>query len=527
MQQQRPSAVDTRLAALQEREKQLLTVQSVCNSLLGTHNRRDFLRVLRESVQQHITYSQLVIAHTDALEKEYTVFIHTDEKVFTEISGLKLPLGEGFFADAIASADPLTLPLHNTSFKKGVVPHFIEKAIQSGMREMVVFPLYHQKNNPSVLYLFFKKPGMLSREAIRLLRSLSLQLSLTVSGVLLAEKLGGTSTHITPQPFTDTAHTVAETSLIIGNSPAMEKVKELVNTVAPTTSGVLLLGESGTGKEVIAAAIHETSDRRNKKMIKVNCAALPENLIESELFGHEKGSFTGAVQRKTGKFKLADNSTLFLDEIGEMPLQMQTKLLRVLQENEFEPIGSSATIRVNVRIIAATNRNLFREVAEGRFRADLFYRLNVFPIEIPPLRERREDIAVLSQYFISRYCGKNKIKPVTIATRVQEAMLLYSWPGNVRELKHTIERSILLATTGTITKMFFPEIKTSGLQNTADYEIKPLHEIEKDYILRAIKLCNGRISGPNGAAVRLGLPHTTLISRMQKLGISKAFTLKK
>ncbi|MFP9114467.1 sigma 54-interacting transcriptional regulator [Flavobacterium sp. RHBU_3] len=527
MQQQKPSAAEARLAAMQEREKELLLVQSVCNGLLSINNRKELLRIISDNLQEHLAYSQLAIGITDVSEKEYNIFIHTDEKILAEISDIKTPVNEGYFADAMTSADPIIQPLHNTNFKKGTTPLFIEKAIGAGMREMVIFPLHHQKNNPSVLYLFFKRPEMLSRQAIRLLRSLNFQLSLSVSNILRSEKIIIPGTNSTALSVENTIPIAGKSEAIIGYSKAIAHVKYLVQTVAPTTSGVLLLGESGTGKEVIAAAIHETSDRRSKKMIKVNCAALPENLIESELFGHEKGSFTGAVQRKTGKFKLADNSTLFLDEIGELPLQMQTKLLRVLQENEFEPIGSSTTIRVNVRIIAATNRNLVQEVAAGRFRADLFYRLNVFPIEIPPLRERKEDITVLGQHFIDLYCTKNKIKPIKIATKVQEAMQLYTWPGNVRELKHIIERSILLATTGTITKMHFSYVKTAELPYADEYEIKPLQEIEKEYILRAIKLCNGRISGPNGAAIRLGLPHTTLISRMQKLGISKNFIHKK
>lgn len=526
MQQQKTSAAEARLAALQEREKELLLVQSICNGLLSINNRKDFLRFILDNLQEYIQYSQLAIGVTDVTEKEYNVFIHTEEKIFAEISEIKTPVNEGFFADAMASADPITIPLHNTNLKKAAIPVFIEKAIAAGMRELVIFPLYHQKNSPSVLYLFFKKPAMLSRQAVRLLRSLSLQLSITVTSILVSQKMTNHTANFSPQFCTDTTDIVEKTGQIVGNSPAIEKIKQLIRTVAPTSSGVLLLGESGTGKEVIAAAIHEKSGRSGKKMIKVNCAAIPENLIESELFGHEKGSFTGAVQRKTGKFKLADNSTLFLDEIGELPLQMQTKLLRVLQENEFEPIGSSTTIRVNVRIIAATNRNLPKEVAEGRFRADLFYRLNIFPIEIPPLRERKEDIMALGQYFINLYCDKNKVKPVSLASKVKDAMKLYNWPGNVRELKHIIERNILLATTGTITKMHFPEIKTAELPDAADYEIKPLHEIEKEYILRAIRLCNGRISGPNGAAIRLGLPHTTLLSKMQKLGITKTITFK-
>lgn len=522
MQQHKPSAAEARLAAMQEREKELQLVQSLCQRLLSATSRNDFLRFISENLQEHIGYSMLLVGITDSHEKEYHIFIHSDNKVLTSVTDVKLPVSDGFFADAMGSADPLTIPLHNIGIKKGTFPLFMEKAMGAGMKEAIIFPLHYQKNNPAVVYLFFPRPGMLSRHALRLLRSLSLQLSLTVSGIINAEKQGNNTMPLAIQQTESSNPT--EHNFIAGNSPAMAAVKHLVKTVAPTTTGVLLLGESGSGKEVIASAIHEASGRRGKKMIKVNCAAIPENLIESELFGHEKGSFTGAIQRKTGKFKLADNSTLFLDEIGELPLVLQTKLLRVLQESEFEPIGSSTTIRVNVRIIAATNKNLPDEVAKGRFRADLYYRLNVFPISIPPLREHREDIPALANYFIKEYCSRNKRKPPGIATKTLEAMQLYAWPGNIRELKHCIERSILLTSTATITEVYFPEIKTTELSNAESLEIRPLHEIEREYILRAIKICNGRISGPNGAAVRLGLPHTTLISRMQKLGISKTHT---
>jgi len=325
---------------------------------------------------------------------------------------------------------------------------------------------------------------------------------------------------ISPRPESQYKKDSTNFAGIIGKSQEIQKVITLINQVAASDSGVLLLGESGTGKEVIAHALHMNSAQKNKTMIKVNCAAIPANLIESELFGHEKGSFTGATERRTGKF--AHNSTLFLDEIGELPLEMQTKLLRVLQEKEFEPIGSKNTIKVNVRIIAATNRDLQQEVTEGKFRSDLFYRLNIFPILIPPLRNRKEDIPLLSAHFINEYCSKTQKKTIALSAKVNEAMMLYSWPGNVRELKHSIERSILLATGPTIKKMHFPENNgNNSIQNTEEHHIKSLEQVEREHILKVIKLCNGRISGPNGAALKLGMPSTTLISKMQKLGIQK------
>lgn len=303
-----------------------------------------------------------------------------------------------------------------------------------------------------------------------------------------------------------------------GVSPAMKEVYRLINLVAISDATALLLGESGTGKELVAKAIHDTSLRKNRELVKVNCATIPASLLESELFGHEKGSFTGANQKRIGKFELAHESTLFLDEIGELPIELQVKLLRVLQEKEIERIGGQRTIKVDVRIIAATNRNLEKEVLEGRFRLDLYYRLNVFPISLPPLRERKEDIPLLVAHFIEKYAPKFGKKIKGISNKVLEKLLLHPWIGNIRELEHLIERSILLTNGDVINQINFAEIPQ---QNNVEFEIKTLASVEHDYILKVLKLCNGRIFGENGAAVRLNLPPTTLISKMQKLGIKK------
>ena len=305
---------------------------------------------------------------------------------------------------------------------------------------------------------------------------------------------------------------------IIGNSPAMNRVFQLLDQVCNTDSTVLILGETGTGKELIAQAIHESSKRSGKKMVKVNCAAIPPNLIESELFGHEKGSFTGATDRRTGKFELADNSTIFLDEIGELPLDLQVKLLRVLQEQEIERVGGKSTIRVNVRIISATNRDLYREVQDGRFRQDLYYRLNIFPIALPPLRDRPEDIPVLASYFLHKYA-----KGITgFSKRAIKQMLNYTWPGNVREMEHLIERQSLLNKNDIITEISVPKLtKTIINDKGAPQKVKTIDENERDHIFAVLKLCNGRISGENGAAKLLGVPATTLNSKIKRLGLNK------
>ena len=309
---------------------------------------------------------------------------------------------------------------------------------------------------------------------------------------------------------------------IIGNSHLLLNVFDQITQVAPFDTAVLILGESGTGKERIADCIHNLSPRRGKAIVKVNCATLPATLIESELFGHEKGSFTGATDKRTGKFEQANGGTIFLDEIGEMPVDLQVKLLRVLQEKEIEPIGSRSTVKINVRIIAATNRNLEKEVAEGRFRLDLYYRLNVFPIELPSLRERIDDIPALAHHFISIYNRKSGKKIIGLSDKVLKNMMAYHWPGNIRELENLIERNVLIAKGTVIEEISLPAVKkTDTAIDTYIPHIKTIHENERDYIITVLKKCNGRIWGVGGAAEVLNLPPTTLKSKMKKLSIQK------
>ncbi|SEI53375.1 Sigma-54 interaction domain-containing protein [Dyadobacter sp. SG02] len=314
---------------------------------------------------------------------------------------------------------------------------------------------------------------------------------------------------------------------IIGSSDAMQTVFHLLSQVSSTNSTVLLLGETGTGKELFARAIHNSSGRQHHLMVKVNCAALPAELVESELFGHEKGSFTGAVQRRIGKFELANKGTLFLDEIGELSPDMQAKLLRAIQEREIERIGGKESITVDVRIIAATNRNLYDEVQHGRFRSDLFYRLNVFPIYLPPLRERRDDIVLLAKHFVARNATNSGKKISRISSNVIKQLLAYPWPGNVRELEHQMERSVLMAKGNIITDVHLP---ASGgpLHPPAPSLYDKTHaENEKDYIIQILNKCNGKVYGPGGAAQILGLKVGTLNSKIKKLGINKELVLDK
>lgn len=308
---------------------------------------------------------------------------------------------------------------------------------------------------------------------------------------------------------------------VVGYNNGLKDVFQLVSSVAKADSTVLIIGETGTGKELIANAIHHASLRNNELMVKLNCAALPSRLVESELFGHEKGSFTGAVERHTGKFELAANGTLFLDEIGELGLALQAKLLRAIQEKEIIRIGGKAVIKTDTRIIAASNRDLKKEAEAGRFRQDLFYRLNVFPIAIPPLRERKEDIPQLVSYFIHVFSQKNGKKINNISRKALKELTRYHWPGNVRELEHIIERSVLMCTGDTITGVQLLQQHEDFSAVSAQQQFVSLEENERSYILSVLKKTNGRIRGEDGAAKILKIPPTTLHSKMKKLGIQK------
>jgi DNA-binding NtrC family response regulator len=308
---------------------------------------------------------------------------------------------------------------------------------------------------------------------------------------------------------------------IIGKSPLLLNVFDMITQVAPSDTSVLILGESGTGKERLADSIHQLSPRKNGPFVKVNCATLPPTLIESELFGHEKGAFTGAMDKRIGKFERADKGTIFLDEIGEMPLDLQVKLLRVLQEKYIERIGARDPMPVDVRIIAATNRNLEKEVAEGRFRLDLYYRLNVFPVELPALRERADDIPALATHFMHHYNRKAGKKIIGIADKVLKAMAAYHWPGNIRELENLIERAVLLAKGTVIEEIAIPAgLKKEGPAIREDLRPKTIEENERDHIINILKKCNGKVWGAGGAAELLNVPPSTLKSKMKKLGIS-------
>jgi len=310
---------------------------------------------------------------------------------------------------------------------------------------------------------------------------------------------------------------------IVGKSQTLQEALKQVELVAPTDSSVLILGETGTGKELVCRALHHASQRSGQPLVKLNCAAIPSGLIESELFGHERGAFTGAISQKRGRFELAHEGTIFLDEIGDIPLETQPKLLRLLQEQEFERVGSTRTIQVDVRVVAATHRNLEEMVKEGGFREDLFYRLNVFPVVLPPLRQRREDIPLLATYFAHRVCARLGRPACEFSEGATERLLAYPWPGNVRELENIVERAVILCGGGTIDYEHVQVEATApgSAPPAAEELIRPLQEMEREHILAALRATGGKVSGRKGAAEMLGLKPSTLDSRMKRLGIGQ------
>ena len=386
---------------------------------------------------------------------------------------------------------------------------------------MAIAPLVTANGPLGVITMGSRQPNSFGQEDLDLLSQISNQISLALDNALAYGRLTASKNRLEDERLYLESEIRAEYNFedIVGKSPALRKVLDEVAIVAPTDSTVLLHGETGTGKELVARAIHSLSPRRARTFVRLNCAAIPSGLIESELFGHERGAFTGALMQKRGRFELADRGTLFLDEIGDISLELQSKLLRVLQEHEFERLGSTTTIHVDVRLISATHRDLPSMIRNNQFREDLFYRLNVFPVEIPPLRERREDIPLLVHYFVSRLSRRMQKRIQSIPKAAMEALTNAPWPGNIRELENFIERSVILSQ-GDDLNVPIAEIRKSSARGAGP--ISTFQETERQAIVDALKETSGRISGRGGAAERLGLKRTTLQNKMRRLTITRA-----
>lgn len=445
------------------------------------------------------------------------------------VSGI-YPIDDNLFDVMIRAGKPMMHNILKINEMKNA-PKYVQFWKEIGLIEIMSIPVRLGNELMGVLFLDLSDSFLMLPDQLNLLTSICSQLAIAVSNLLANEKINKQLEEINEYKkqleeetiyLKEEIETTQNYGDIIGESPLIKKIFKLVSQVAPSDSTVLILGETGTGKELIARAIHNDSPRKNKLMVKVNCAALPPNLIESELFGHERGSFTGATEQRLGKFELANNSTLFLDEIGEMPLELQVKLLRALQEKEIERVGGRRTIKVDVRIVAATNRDLEKEVAEGRFRSDLYYRLNIFPISLPSLRDRREDIPLLASYFIRRFAKKAGRQITTFSNRALQDMIAYNWPGNIRELEHLIERSVLLSSGDTIKQIHLPSTRQIAEPTHSDeVSLKTIDENERGHILSILKYCGGKLSGDGGAAQILGVPTGTLYSKMKRLDIKR------
>src|SRR5262245_42378432 len=396
--------------------------------------------------------------------------------------------------------------------------------VAEGVRAFCSAPLLLHDRVLGALDIGRRREDAFGSEEVDLLSEVAKQIAIAVANAQayreiseLKDRLAKENLYLEEEVRTD--HNFGE---IVGDSAALRRVLREVETVAATSSTVLIRGETGTGKELIARALHDLSPRRDRTFVKLNCSAIPTGLLESELFGHEKGAFTGAIMQKVGRFELAHQGTLFLDEVGDIPLELQPKLFRALQEQEFERLGGTRTIRVDVRLVAATNRDLAHMVGDGRFRSDLYYRLNVFPVVLPPLRERTEDIAMLARHFTQRFARRMGRRVETIGEATMEALVRYPWPGNIREMQNVIERAVILSR-GPELEIPLSEFKLQAKAASADFagSLSTLEEAEREHILRALGETNWIIGGPVGAAYKLGMKRTTLQSKMRKLGIAR------
>jgi formate hydrogenlyase transcriptional activator len=407
--------------------------------------------------------------------------------------------------------------LKTLSFDSKICAHLLGE----GVKSLCSVPLLSHNGARGALNVGRRAEESFAQDEIDLLSQVAQQIVIAVDNALAYRQIAELKDKLAEEKLylEDEIKTEYNFEEIVGDSPALKRVLKQLEIVAPTDSTVLIQGETGTGKELVARALHNLGARRERTFVKLNCAAIPMGLVESELFGHEKGAFTGAIAQKIGRFELANAGTLFLDEIGDVPLELQSKLLRILQEQEFERLGSTRTIRVDVRLIAATNRDLRQMVADREFRSDLYYRLNVFPIDVPPLRERTEDIQSLVRHFVSKYARRMKKTLESIPSHSMEALTRYAWPGNIRELENFIERAVILSPGPTL-QIPLAELKQSEHASSATQSMS-LTAAEAAHIQRVLKETNGVIGGPSGAAARLGMKRTTLHAKIKKLGISR------
>jgi len=512
---------------LREAEKSLLLEFS--SKMATARDREGLSTVVKSYLKEifHISGYIITIPNEDNLT--YGYFLHeisTDEPTdagFKLITSAAMPIEGAMTGAVLKSNEPVVFDIKDIIHDH--LYYFPSRSFWEAAGAKFILGMKLSVAN-EVVGILWVQSGQVNDE---LLRGVCAQIAIALSNIRANEKIQGHLARIEgsrsqlereKQYLQEQIKDTYDYEQIIGSNNGLRNVFQLVSNVATSDSTVLLLGETGTGKELIATAIHNASQRRKNLMVKLNCAAMPAHLVESELFGHEKGSFTGAIERRIGKFELANKGTLFLDEIGEVSLEIQSKLLRAIQEKEIERVGGNTVIKTDVRIIAASNRDLKNDVDAGKFRRDLFYRLNVFPITLPPLRERKEDIPLLASFFMNKYAQKTGKKIMSISTAVINDLMRYDWPGNVRELEHIIERNVLITNGDVITEVALPQIVKDN-DSSDQGKLNSLEANERAYILSILKKTNGRIRGADGAAEILKIPPTTLHSKMKKLGIRK------
>jgi formate hydrogenlyase transcriptional activator len=515
-------------------QEQLKLLLDLTNSVVSTLDLRELLRSVSGNLRRVMGCDLAGVGLPDS-----------ENNMHLRLYALDFPDSKGFVREEVL------IPIEGTppgmAFKTGepfvgmirdlcnMIPD--SPPLAEGLKTGAVLPLASRGRMHGVLLLGRRDENNFSREEVKFLMQVASQVAIAVENALAYNKIAELKEKLTQEKLylEDEIRTELNFEEIVGKSAALRRVLQQVATVAPTDSTVLIYGETGTGKELVARAIHNLSSRQSNSFVKLNCAAIPMGLLESELFGHEKGAFTGAIAQRIGRFELANRGTVFLDEVGEIPLELQPKLLRVLQEREFERLGSTRTLTTDARLIAATNRDLGSMVEEQKFRSDLFYRLNVFPVRVPSLRERPEDIPLLVRHFAEQCARRMNKKIETISSETLKQMRQYHWPGNIRELQNVIERAVILSA-GPVLNVPLSEIQSRPLPAASDgnesrdkkgeassgKDIRNvLEETERKHILNVLSQTNWVVAGPNGAAIRLGMKRSTLQLRMRKLGLSR------
>jgi len=516
---------------LQSKNDRLQLLLDVTNQVVSNLELRDLLRAISQDVRRVMQCDYAGLSLPDAENKQLRLY------------AVDFPEGKGFLQEdlvysiegspsgtAFRTMKPLTLQHPFTGWLNYPI---VQIAVREGLKSVCCLPLSSRNRAIGVLVLGRLRDDAFREGDIIFLSQVANQIALAVENALAYREIRELKDQLSKEKLylEDEIRTEMNFAQIIGNSASLRRVLKHVETVAPTDSTVLIYGETGTGKELIARGVHDLGPRRSKPFVKLNCAAIPTGLLESELFGHEKGAFTGAIAQRIGRFEVADGGTIFLDEIGEIPFELQTKLLRVLQEREFERLGSSRTLRTDARLIAATNRDLEAMVAEQKFRSDLFFRLNVFPVHVPPLRERQGDIPLLVRHFTQQFSRRMKKVIETIPSATMDALSRYHWPGNIRELQNVIERAVIISA-GPVLSVDVPDLKFPKVSHSEERAVAPnsrtngalhhlLEETERQQILQTLKQCNWVVAGPHGAAARLGMNRSTLQVRIRKLGISR------